>query len=141
LKTSNVDDINSALEKVGLASLVADRGGIETDMTDVGLSQGELQLFAVARALLRPSKVLVVDEMTSSMDHLSEKKVLDLVRTEFEGSTVLAVAHRLATIVDFDMVVVLDEGRLVESGQPQELLQKSDGHFKRMWDQQESQDR
>jgi ABC-type multidrug transport system fused ATPase/permease subunit len=138
---SNVDDINSALEKVGLASLVADRGRIETDMGEIGLSRGELQLFAVARALLRPSKVLVVDEMTSSMDHLSEKKVLDLVRTEFDGSTVLAVAHRLATIVDFDMVVVLDAGRVIESGQPRELLQKPDGHFRRMWDQQESQDR
>jgi ABC-type multidrug transport system fused ATPase/permease subunit len=141
LQMSNVDDINSALEKVGLASLVADRGGIETDMGDIGLSQGELQLFAVARALLRPSKVLVVDEMTSSMDHSSEKKVLDLVRTEFEGSTVLAVAHRLSTIVNFDMIVVLDAGRLVESGNPQELLQKPDGHFRRMWDQQESQNR
>ena len=141
MKISNVDEINSALEKVGLASLVDDRGGIEKDMVDIGLSQGELQLFAVARALLRPSKVLVVDEMTSSMDHLSEKRVLDIVRTEFEGSTVLAAAHRLATIVDFDMVVVLDAGHLIESGHPHELLQKSDGHFKRMWDQQQSQGR
>lgn len=141
LRMSNIDDINSALGKVGLASLVADRGGIEMDMADMGLSQGELQLFAVARALLRPSKILVVDEMTSSMDHSSEKRVLDLVRTEFEGSTVLAVAHRLATIVDFDMVVVLDAGCLIESGNPRELLQKADGHFKRMWDQQESQAR
>lgn len=141
LKRSNVDEINSALDKVGLASLVADRGGIEKDMTDIGLSQGELQLFAVARAILRPGKVLVVDEMTSSMDHLSEKRMLDLVRTEFEGSTVLAVAHRLATIVDFDMVVVLDAGRVLESGHPRELLQRTDGHFKRMWDQQESQGR
>jgi ATP-binding cassette subfamily C (CFTR/MRP) protein 1 len=136
-KTSNVDEIDSALEKVGLASVIADRGGIETEMTDIGLSQGELQLFAVARALLRPSKVLVVDEMTSSMDHLSEKRVLDLVQTEFESSTVLAVAHRLATIVDFDMVIVLDAGCLVESGRPRELLQKSDSQFKKMWDQQE----
>ena len=140
-KTSNVDEIVSALEKVGLASVIADRGGIETDMTDIGLSQGELQLFAVARALLRPSKVLVVDEMTSSMDHLSEKRVLDLVRTEFEGSTVLAVAHRLATIVNFDMVIVLDAGCLVESGSPRELLQEPNSQFKRMWDQQESEAR
>jgi ATP-binding cassette subfamily C (CFTR/MRP) protein 1 len=140
LQKRNAEDMNSALEKVGLASLVADRGGVETNMADIGLSQGELQLFAVARALLRPSKILVVDEMTSSMDSLSEKRILDLVRNEFEGSTVLAVAHRLATIVDFDMVVVLDAGRLVESGHPRELLQKSDGQFKRMWDHQESQD-
>jgi ATP-binding cassette subfamily C (CFTR/MRP) protein 1 len=141
LQKRTVDEINSALEKVGLASLVADRGGIETNMANLGLSQGELQLFAVARALLCPSKILVVDEMTSSMDSLSEKSILDLVKTEFEGSTVLAVAHRLATIVDFDMIVVLDAGRLVESGQPQELLQKPDGQFRRMWDQQESQGR
>jgi ATP-binding cassette subfamily C (CFTR/MRP) protein 1 len=78
--------------------------------------------------------------MTSAMDALSEKRILDLVRTEFEGSTVLAVAHRLATIVDFDLVVVLDAGRVVESGHPQDLLQIPDGLFKRMWDQQESQD-
>ncbi|KAI4915033.1 hypothetical protein J4E90_005070 [Alternaria incomplexa] len=141
LQKRSVDEMNSALEKVGLASLVADRGGIESDMADIGLSQGELQLFAVARALLRPSKILVVDEMTSSMDSLSEKVILDLVRTEFEGSTVVAVAHRLATIVDFDTIVVLDAGRLVESGHPHELLQKPDGQFRRMWDQQESQDR
>jgi ATP-binding cassette subfamily C (CFTR/MRP) protein 1 len=141
LQKRNVDDINSSLEKVGLASLVAGRGGIETNMADIGLSQGELQLFAVARALLRPSKILVVDEMTSSMDPLSEKGILDLVQTEFEGSTILAVAHRLATIVDFDMIVVLEAGRLVESGHPQELLRKPDGQFRRMWDQQESRDR
>ncbi|KAJ4380638.1 hypothetical protein N0V86_003997 [Didymella sp. IMI 355093] len=141
LQKRNVDEINSALAKVGLASRVADRGGIEINMADIGLSQGELQLFAVARAILRPSKILMVDEMTSSMDPLSEKKILDLVQTEFEDSTVLAVAHRLATIVDFDMIVVLDAGRLVESGHPQELLQKPDGLFRRMWDQQESQDR
>ena len=141
LQKRSVDEMNSALEKVGLASLVADRGGIESDMADIGLSQGELQLFAVARALLRPSKILAVDEMTSSMDSLSEKVILDLVRTEFEGSTVVAVAHRLATIVDFDTIVVLDAGRLVESGHPHELLQKPDGQVRRMWDQQESQDR
>ena len=141
LKLRNVDDIKLALEKVGLASLVADRGGIDISMADISLSQGELQLFAVARAILSPSKVLVVDEMTASMDHSSEKVILDLVKAEFEGSTILAVAHRLATIVDFDMVIVLDAGRLVESGRPHELLQRPDGQFKRMWDQQESQGR
>lgn len=141
LQKKNVDDINLALEKVGLASLIAGRGGIETNMAEISLSQGELQLFAVARALLRHSKILLVDEMTSSMDLLSEKRILDIVRTEFEGSTVLAVAHRLATIVNFDMIVVLDAGRLVECGHPQELLGKPDGQFRRMWDQQKSQER
>jgi ATP-binding cassette subfamily C (CFTR/MRP) protein 1 len=139
LQERNVSDIESALEKVGLASLVADRGGINTSMANIGLSQGELQLFAVARALLRASKILVVDEMTSSMDSLLEKAILDIVRTEFKGSTVLAVAHRLATIIDFDMIMVLDAGCLIESGHPRELLQKRNGWFRKMWDQQESQ--
>ena len=139
LQERNVSDINLALEKVGLASLVADRGGISTNMSDIGLSQGELQLFAVARALLHASKILVVDEMTSSMDTVVEKRILDIVQTEFEGSTILAVAHRLATIVDFDMVMVLDAGYLIECGHPRELLRNCDGQFRKMWDQQESQ--
>lgn len=139
LQERGVSDIESALEKVGLASLVADRGGINTNMANIGLSQGELQLFAVARALLRASKILVVDEMTSSMDSLSEKAILDLVRTEFKGSTVLAVAHRLDTIIDFDMIMVLDAGCLIESGHPHELLQQRNGWFRKMWDQQQSQ--
>ena len=141
LDTSNAVDINSELEKVDLASLVADRGGIEIKMSDIGLSQAQLQPFAAARPLLRPRKILVVDEITSSMDHVSEKRTLDLVRTEFEGSTILEVAYRIAAIVDFDMIIVLDVGRLIESGYQHELLQRPDEHFKRMWDQQESQDR
>ena len=139
LQERNVCDIDLALEKVGLASLVADRGGISTNMADISLSQGELQPFAVARALLHASKILVVDEMISSMDSLSEKGILDIVRTEFEGSTILAVAHRLTTINDFDLVMVMDGGCLIESGHPHELLQKCDGQFRKMWDQQESQ--
>lgn len=69
--------------------------------------------------------------MTSSTDRLSEERILDLVRTEFERSTVLEAAHRLSNIVDFDMVIALDAGRLSESGHPHETLSggKGQGHI------------
>ena len=69
--------------------------------------------------------------MTSSTNRLSEERILDLVRTEFESSTVFAVAHRFATVVDFDMIIVLDAGRLIESEHQHEMLSggKRQGHI------------
>lgn len=133
-KTKSNIEIETALERVGLKEAVARHGGLETDISVFNFSQGQLQLFAVARALLRKSKLLVVDEMTSSVDSMTEQKVLQVIREEFEDSTVIAVAHRLKTIVDFDKIVVMDDGRVVEVGTPAELLARDDGAFKSMWE-------
>ncbi|CEJ91185.1 hypothetical protein VHEMI06915 [[Torrubiella] hemipterigena] len=130
---STDEAIFTALEKVGLLELINERGGINAELSDLGLSQGQLQLFAVARALLRPSKLVVVDEMTSSVDQNTEERILKLVKTEFQESTVIAVAHRLQTIADFDMIVVMDKGQVVELGRPEELLEKQDGYFSALW--------
>ncbi len=73
----------------------------------------------------------------SSLDQKSEKTVLDLVQTEFAGWTTLVVAHRLRTIVDFDRVVVLQGGRIVESGPPRKLLGEN-SLFKELWELQQS---
>ncbi|SMR46888.1 unnamed protein product [Zymoseptoria tritici ST99CH_3D1] len=124
----------AALQKVGLYSRVAGAGGLETDMTSLALSQGQLQLFAVARCLLRKSKILLVDEMTSSVDAIAEETVMRLVREEFAESTVIAVAHRLGTIMDFDRIVVMDAGDIVEVGTPEELREREGGVFKGMWE-------
>lgn len=134
LESSSADQIKASLSKVGLLDLVDERGGLETDMKDLGLSQGQLQLFAVARALLRKSKVLVVDEMTSSVDALTEEKMISVIKDEFAESTVIAVAHRLQTIRDFDKVVVMDKGQIVEVGKPSDLLAKEGGYFRTMWE-------
>lgn len=133
MDSSTDEAIFTALEKVGLLELINERDGIDAEMSDLGLSQGQMQLFAVARALLRPSKVVVVDEMTSSVDQNTEERILNLVKTEFQDSTVIAVAHRLQTIADFDMIVVMDKGRVVELGRPGELLEKQDGYFSALW--------
>lgn len=134
LRSSTADLINASLSRVGLLDLVDQRGGLDTEMKDLGLSQGQMQLFAVARALLRKSKFLVVDEMTSSVDAVTEERMVSVIKEEFADSTVLAVAHRLGTIRDFDKVVVMDKGRIVEAGSPDDLLAQEGGYFRTMWE-------
>ena len=134
LNTSTDEVINTAVRKVGLIHIVEQRGGLDSSMRDLSLSQGQMQLFAVARALLRKSKLLVIDEMTSSVDAVTEELMLSLVREEFADSTVVAIAHRLKTIVDFDRVIVMGKGRIVEMGSPADLLARENGQFRAMWE-------
>lgn len=134
LGTCTTEAVSNALTKVGLLELINERGGIDARINDIGLSQGEMQLFAVARTLLRPSKLLIIDEMTSAVDTTTEKRMLNLIRTEFKESTVIAVAHRLHTISDFDIIVVMDAGKIVEYGPPEDLLGKDNGWFKALWE-------
>jgi ATP-binding cassette, subfamily C (CFTR/MRP), member 1 len=94
------------------------------------LSQGQQQIFCLARAMLRTGKgrILVLDEATSSVDSETDLQMQRLIREEFSECTVLTVAHRLDTIMDSDRVIVLDAGRLVEMGSPEELM-KTEGTF------------
>ncbi|KAK4500247.1 hypothetical protein PRZ48_008436 [Zasmidium cellare] len=126
--------VETVLKKVGLFDVVTSRGGLHTDITSLGLSQGQIQLFAVARALLRKSKFLILDEMSSSVDAVTEENMTRLIREEFQESTVIAVAHRLRTIMEFDRVVVMDNGRVLESGAPEELLGRGDSAFRGLWE-------
>jgi ABC-type multidrug transport system fused ATPase/permease subunit len=134
LHTSKDNSIRHVLDQVGLIDIVDQRGGLDADMKDLTLSQGQMQLFAIARALLRKSKLVVLDEMTSSVDAPTEARILSLVREHFSDSTVIAIAHRLKTIVDFDKVIVMDKGRIVETGSPAELLKQESSYFRSMWE-------
>lgn len=93
------------------------------------LSVGQQQLFCLARALLQrgDSQIVLMDEFTSSMDNETEMLVREIVARELKGKTVIEVLHRLEHILDFDLVVVMDQGRVVEAGHPEELLQNEDG--------------
>ena len=77
---------------------------------------------------------MVLDEVTASVDVKTDELMQKIVREAFEGCTVIAVAHRLHTIVDFDRVVVMQSGRIVEEGKPSELLEREDGYFRALWD-------
>jgi ABC-type multidrug transport system fused ATPase/permease subunit len=95
------------------------------------LSQGQRQLLCLARALLKAPKVLVMDEATASIDYATDSKIQDTLR-ELKDNTILTIAHRLQTIIDYDRVLVLDKGEVVEYDDPWKLIQKSDGHFRGM---------
>jgi ABC-type multidrug transport system fused ATPase/permease subunit len=93
------------------------------------LSLGQQQLFCLARALFQrgDSQIVLMDEFTSSMDHETEMLVREIVARDLRGKTVIEVLHRLEHILDFDLVVVLEQGRVVEAGHPEELLQNEEG--------------
>lgn len=85
------------------------------------LSQGQRQLLCLARALLKSPKILLMDEATASIDYNTDAKIQETIR-DLKGKTIITIAHRLKTIVDYDRVVVLERGRVVECGVPWELL-------------------
>jgi ATP-binding cassette subfamily C (CFTR/MRP) protein 1 len=118
------DAIISALEKVQLWDSIRIRGGLDAQMKSQPLSQGQQQLFCLARAMLRKSRILLLDEATSNVDGETDALMQLIIRKEFAQHTIITVAHRLNTISDSDMVAVLHEGKLVEFGPPGELLDK-----------------
>ncbi|XP_065358147.1 ATP-binding cassette sub-family C member Sur [Calliphora vicina] len=105
--------------------------GLDTEILDGGLnlSVGHRQLFCLARAILRGSVCLVLDEATSALDATTERALLNAAHKAFQGRTIITIAHRLSTIMDYDRIIVLDQGKIIEDGSPQELKQKPDGIF------------
>ncbi|ETS85549.1 hypothetical protein PFICI_03574 [Pestalotiopsis fici W106-1] len=123
-----------ALSRVGMWETISSRGGLEGDFDSLGLSQGQKQLFCLARALISKSPVVLLDEATSSVDHHSDERVQKVLREAFKEKTVLVVAHRLETIGDLDVVVVMEKGRIVEVGDPRELKNKPGSLFGKLWE-------
>lgn len=113
----------AALDKVGLWNLIASRGGFESSMSAIALSHGQEQLFCLATAMLRKSRIVVMDEATSGVDEDTEKRIDGLIKEEFRDCTIINVAHRLKKAVDSDLVVVMSQGTCVEIGEPTALLE------------------
>ena len=83
-------------------------------MSQNELTSGQRQILALARALVRRSKVIILDEATASVDQATDERIQQALRSEFKESTLITIAHRLRTIMDYDKVLVLDEGKVVE---------------------------
>ncbi|PYH98668.1 multidrug resistance-associated protein [Aspergillus ellipticus CBS 707.79] len=108
---------------------------LDTAVSESGsnLSQGQRQLLCLARALLKNPKVLMMDEATASIDYNTDSKIQETLR-ELRESTIITIAHRLQTIIDYDKVLVLDHGRVVEFDHPWNLINRDEGVFRSMCD-------
>ncbi|GAO49019.1 hypothetical protein SAICODRAFT_7613 [Saitoella complicata NRRL Y-17804] len=107
---------------------------LDSPVEDEGLnfSLGQRQLLAMARALVRKSRIIILDEATSSVDFETDHKIQQTIASEFGDATLLCIAHRLRTIVGYDRVCVLDAGKVVEYDTPINLFRKEDGVFRGM---------
>ncbi|KAG4267241.1 hypothetical protein FPRO04_04853 [Fusarium proliferatum] len=111
-----------ALKKTTLWATIDTRGGLDADLSELGFSVGQRQLFCLARALLSHSKIVLLDEPTSSVDNATDKDVRHIIREVMQGRTVIEVTHRLDYVTDFDLAVVMKDGRVIEIGDPKKLL-------------------
>lgn len=112
--------------KEGFATMVGERG--------VKLSGGERQRVAIARAILKNAPILVLDEATSSLDSESERLIQDALLRLMKGKTVIAIAHRLSTVMNMDRLIVMEEGAAVLSGKHEELLAHESNLYKKLWE-------
>ncbi len=112
--------------------------GYDTMLGEDGikLSVGEKQRLAIARAVLTDPAILVLDEATSALDSLSEALIQKAMANVLKGRTSFVIAHRLSTIVNADLIVVMDQGKIIEMGRHEELVRKPDGMYRQLYEQQ-----
>ncbi|KAL1311450.1 hypothetical protein AAFC00_001610 [Neodothiora populina] len=115
------DLILRALSKVGLQQKVLGLGGIDHDLEPETFSSGECQLLSLARAILHPTKILLLDEAASSVDAKTDKKMDDIMWEEFKSDTIIAVLHKQEALHRFDRVIILDQGKIAYQARPPEL--------------------
>lgn len=123
-KLAHCDDFIKELP-YGFETYVGERG--------IKLSGGERQRVAIARAILKNAPILVLDEATSSLDSRSEGLIQDALNTLMASRTTIVIAHRLSTVKQMDRIIVIDNGKILEQGSHEELLNKEDSLYKKLW--------
>ena len=133
---STEEEIISAAKSADADSLIAQLPiGYDTVIGENGysLSGGQKQRVSIARAFLKNAPILLLDEATSSLDTESESLVQEAIKKLMKDRTTLVIAHRLSTIINADQIIVLDDGKIVESGTHEELLSKN-GVYKKLYE-------
>ncbi|WJX34201.1 hypothetical protein P8452_22334 [Trifolium repens] len=124
-------EIWEVLQKCQLRESVKDKGGLDSSVVEDGSnwSIGQRQLFCLGRALLRRSKILVLDEATASIDNATDLILQNTIRKEFADCTVIIVAHRIPTVMNCNMVLSISDGKLVEYDEPMKLMKREKSLF------------
>lgn len=127
IEAAKVADLHRSVEEMnfGYDTIVGERG--------VKLSGGEKQRLAIARCFLKDPEIVIYDEATSSLDSLTEQRILSSLDKATENKSLLVIAHRLSTIVNSDKIIVLKDGKVAEMGNHAELLALNN-HYRKMWD-------
>ncbi|XWS55357.1 hypothetical protein CRYUN_Cryun10bG0167700 [Craigia yunnanensis] len=131
----NDADLWEALERAHMKDVIRRNSfGLDAEVLEGGdnFSVGQRQLLCLARALLRRSKILVLDEATAAVDVRTDAFIQKTIREEFKSCTMLIIAHRLNTIIDCDRILVLDAGQVLEHNTPEELLANEESTFSKM---------
>jgi len=129
------DNIEAAARIANAHDFIIDtESGYDTFVGESGnkLSGGQRQRISIARAIMANPPILILDEATSALDTESERLVQDAILKLMKSRTSLVIAHRLSTIQHADLIVVLDEGKIVETGSHEELVSKADGFYKKL---------
>ena len=133
---STDEEIISAAKSAAADSFISELPhGYDTIIGEKGysLSGGQKQRISIARAFLKNAPILLLDEATSSLDTKSESFVQEAIKKLMKDRTTLVIAHRLSTIINADQIIVLDDGKIVESGNHEELLLKN-GIYKKLYE-------
>ena len=126
LSIAHISDFVDKLPK-GLQTIIGEKG--------IKLSGGERQRLGIARAIFKQPEILLLDEATSHLDLESEEKIRDSLHKFFENVTAIVIAHRLTTIKEMDKILVIEDGKIIESGNFEKLY-KEQGRFFELWEKQ-----
>ena len=112
--------------------MVTEKGGLGAEVSNDTLSAGEKQLLCICRAFLKHSRIVLVDEATASIDLRNDALIQQVIKDKFAECTVLTIAHRLSTLEHSDKIIVMEAGRIVEFGTPQQLAAQEGGFYRDM---------
>lgn len=128
---NNNEEIIKIIQDIGLYDLLKIKD-INKEILSNNLSSGERQLICIARAILRKTKIIIIDEATSSIDYSTEQKIEKAFNKYFKNKTIITISHRINTIMKYDKIIIIDNGKIIEVGSPFDLIKNTKSEFSKL---------